>query len=50
MRARRGPPRWRARIVGGEATTKAKRKEVLSQFMVVTVVEKWVAAVLATGE
>lgn len=34
----------------GAATTKAKRKEVLSQLMMEEVVEKYSAAVLATGE
>jgi len=36
--------------VKGAARRKAKRKAVLSQFMVLGVVEKKVAAVLATGE
>ena len=34
----------------GAAKTKAKRKEVDSQFIVEALVEKYVAAVLATGE
>lgn len=34
----------------GEATTKAKRKAVLNQLMMEEVVEKYAAAVLATGE
>lgn len=34
----------------GAATTKAKRKAVLSQLMMEEVVEKYSAAVLATGE
>lgn len=36
--------------MGGDAATKAKRKAVLSQLMMLGVVEKYVAAVLATGE
>jgi hypothetical protein len=49
MKARRGPPACRAWSVAGEATTKAKRKAVLSQWMAAEEVEKNVAAVLATG-
>lgn len=36
--------------MGGDAATKAKRKAVLNQFIIVGVVEKNVAAVLETGE
>lgn len=37
-------------MVAGEAATNAKRKAVESQLMTLSVVEKKVAAVLATGE
>lgn len=37
-------------MVKGAATTKANRKAVLSQLMMEEVVEKYSAAVLATGE
>lgn len=50
MIASRGPPVWRVYKVRGAATMKAKRKAVLNQFMVLAVVEKWVAAVSATAE
>lgn len=50
MIARRGPPLWSVQIVAGEATTKAKRKPVLSQFIMLGFVEKNWAAVLATAE
>ena len=47
--ARRGPPVCRVQIVAGEAITKAKKKPVLSQLMMLGFVEKKSAAVLATG-
>lgn len=50
MIASRGPPLWRVYRVRGAAATKAKRKPVLSQLILLDVVEKWVAAVLATAE
>ena len=50
MIARRGPPVWRAQIVAGAAATKANRKPVLSQLMILGSVEKKSAAVLATAE
>ena len=39
MIARRGPPVWRIQIVAGEATTKANRKPVDSQLMMLGFVE-----------
>ena len=39
MIARRGPPVWRVQIVAGEAATKAKRKPVESQLMMLGFVE-----------
>jgi len=50
MIARRGPPVWRVQMVAGAATTKAKRKAVLSQLMMLGFVEKKSAAVFATAE
>ncbi len=50
MIARRGPPVWSVQIVAGAAITKAKRKAVLSQLIMLGVVKKKSAAVLTTGE
>ena len=50
MKAKRGPPNRMAYRVAGAATTKANRKAVLNQFMVLEVVEKKVAVVFATAE
>ena len=47
--ARRGPPLCNVHSVAGEAATKAKRKHVLSQLMMLGVVEKKSAVVLATA-
>jgi hypothetical protein len=45
-----GPALLRIEIVKGEATQKAKRKEVLSQLMAVSEVLKYSAEVFDTGE
>ena len=49
MIAKRGPPLCNVHNVAGEAATKAKRKHVLSQLMMLEVVEKNSAVVLATA-
>lgn len=50
MIASRGPPLRRVYKAKGAEATKAKRKPMLSQLILLAVVEKWVAAVLATAE